>query len=173
MEKEIISGIENFRESHHVETRLADTGSKLPQLIARTLEFKHQLDMTDRIYKNGWRPDGHGHGHWESQSIGETAFNNFQREFRSLQASRPSNYTGRIQFIKVNNSDPKEVRRIVLRRRGQGKGIHEETHNGRESFAIGVKIIPYPNSICVVYVGIMVVFPRPDEAELVGQRVTR
>ncbi len=51
--------------------------------------------------------------------------------------------------------------------------IHEETHGGKETFAVGVKVIAYPNAIAVVYVGVMVVFPKPSSTELASLHTYR
>mmetsp|Transcript_21969 Transcript_21969/g.35332 ORF Transcript_21969/g.35332 Transcript_21969/m.35332 type:complete len:1485 (-) Transcript_21969:798-5252(-) len=169
MTREITSGIYNFRTTHNVETRFAEEETRIPKLIYDVLVAKHELDMTDKISSNGWIPDRNiaAGGRWDPESIGGKNFKTFQGLFRVLHSTCPPGYTGRINFVKVNSSDAKEVRRVVLRRRAVDSlgiklrhSLHEESHEGREAFAVGVKIIPWPNSVCMAYCAVMVIFPE-------------
>ncbi|GBG28450.1 Synaptotagmin-C [Hondaea fermentalgiana] len=167
---EVSSGIENYRNTYDVPTRIAEAASGLPRKIREVLDAKHELDMTDKIRKNGWIPDpsGSGRGAWKSPSRGAERSQAFLRELQTLQSSCPPGYRTKTNFIKVNTSDPKEVRRIILQRQRAAdaksqkvsRQIFEEVHDGKESFAIGVKVIALPNAVCVIHVGIMLIYPN-------------
>mmetsp|Transcript_5554 Transcript_5554/g.9056 ORF Transcript_5554/g.9056 Transcript_5554/m.9056 type:complete len:500 (+) Transcript_5554:3-1502(+) len=175
---EVQSGIENYRDTYNVGTRFAEVSSGLPRKIREVLEAKHELDMTDKIYKNGWIPDpsGNGGGGWESNSLGGQRSQTFLKEFRTLQSSCPAGFKARINFVKLNTSDAKEVRRVILRRRTVdssnqklSRQLFEEAHDGKETFAIGVKVIAFPSAVCVIHVGLMVVYPDTRRVQQVSK----
>ena len=160
---ELEAGLENFRSSHNVETHFGPPS--LSKLISKVLEARHHLEMMDRVQENGWERTEYG-GAWKRNKPGGMAENRYKSLLRSLKMTTPLDFNFRIGFAKVNSSDPREIRKSLLNHHWgtTDTSIHEESHQGREMFAIGVKVVPFYNYTCVVHVGIMCVYPADQPA---------
>jgi len=166
---EIVSGIENFRNSRDMPTRIADESTNIPSLINDALDAKYAYDLVDRSKINGWNPKK---GLWETGTPGYIKYSTYVKRLKRLHSTCLVGYRYRISFVKVHSSDPKEIRKAMVRRQREeasnpdnerGIPIYEESHQGREMFAIGVKVIPLYGSLCNVWVGVMCMFPKANE----------
>ncbi len=160
---EVQDGIVHYRLSHNVRTRFVPRDRA--KAMEKVLDLKHALDMTDKIAKNGWNSRT---SKWEgSLSDGKTRSDRFKSSLRKLKVSVPPGYKFRIGFVTVNSSDPKMVRKFVMRHQTESAHarsevpLHEVNCGGDEAFAVAVKVIPWHNLNCSVMVLCMVVFPDP------------
>jgi hypothetical protein len=186
-----------------VETRWSE--AQMTKLISGVLASRYALHRLDRIAENGWDPvsrqwTGDG-SDGDAASVGYARNMEYLQRLRTVHASPPAGFLYRLQITSVNNCDPKEIRKVALRKkphsmgptaaalrsaRGESSGqggvgavssirVHEEYHDGREMFAVGVHVQPLHNQLASVLVGLMVVYPDPDShgnnvgAELPGQ----